>query len=128
MSSQVVLTLPDNLYRSAERLAAGARQPMQNVLTEVLSQALATWDPDERSLSSLRDDEVLALCDSQMSLEQSRRLGKLLDRQQAGVLTVQERPELWTLLRIYELGQLRKAEALAEAVGRGLRPPGDLKT
>ena len=40
-------------------------------------------------------------------------------------LTIDERPELWTLLRVYEAGQLRKAEALAEAVRRGPRSPGN---
>jgi hypothetical protein len=59
-----------------------------------------------------------------MSVRQSERMSELLDRQQAGVLTTDERPELWALLRVYELGQLRKAEALAEAVRRGLRPSG----
>jgi len=69
---------------------------------------------------------VLAVCDSQMSLEQSERLGDLLDKQQAGSLTADERPELWALMRVYEVGQLRKAKALAEAIQRGLRPPENL--
>jgi hypothetical protein len=55
---------------------------------------------------------------------QSQRLSELLDKQQAGALIPGERPELWALMRIYELGQLRKAEALAEAVKRNLRAPG----
>ena len=124
MSTQVVVTLPDNLYRSAERLAAGAQQPVQSVLTEVLITALTVWDAQDRSVSALPDDAVLALCDSQMPPVQSKRLSQLLDKQQAGTLTPGERPELWALMHIYEAGQLRKAEALAEAVKRNLRAPG----
>jgi hypothetical protein len=56
-----------------------------------------------------------------MASQQSQRLSELLDRQQAGKLTLDEQPELWVLMRVYERGQLHKAEALAEAVRRGLR-------
>jgi hypothetical protein len=38
-------------------------------------------------------------------------------------LSVAERYELLALLQIYHLGQLRKSEAVAEAVRRGLRMP-----
>jgi hypothetical protein len=38
-------------------------------------------------------------------------------------LSVAERYELLALLQIYQLGQLRKSGALAEAVQRGLRTP-----
>jgi hypothetical protein len=38
-------------------------------------------------------------------------------------LTREEQYELLALMQIYQLGQLRKSEALAEAVQRGLREP-----
>jgi hypothetical protein len=122
--TQVTLTLPDGLYRSATRLAAGVKRPVPSVLTEVLSTALGVWDVREEPIQSRPDEQVLSSCNAQMSVRQSERMSELLDRQQAGVLTTDERPELWALLRVYELGQLRKAEALAEAVRRGLRPSG----
>ncbi|OGO41836.1 MAG: hypothetical protein A2Z04_04665 [Chloroflexi bacterium RBG_16_57_9] len=123
MSTQVVLTLPDHLYHSAEHLAAGVQQPVQNMLTEVLATALEVWDRTEPPLEAWSDEQVLVLCNSQMAPRQSERLSELLDKLQAGTVTVDERRELWALARIYELGQLRKAEALAEAVWRGLRAP-----
>jgi hypothetical protein len=122
--TQVTLTLPDGLYRSATRLAAGVKRPVPSVLTDVLSTALGVWDVRETPVQSQPDEQVLRACNAQMSVRQSERMSELLDRQQAGELTMDERPELWALLRIYELGQLRKAEALAEAVRRGLRPSG----
>ncbi|MCZ7570246.1 MAG: hypothetical protein M5U01_16905 [Ardenticatenaceae bacterium] len=123
MPTQVVLTLPDHLYHSAEQLAAGVQRPVQNVLTDVLSTALEVWDVADPPFGTWSDEQVLALCDSQMSPQQSERMSELLDTQQMGTLTVDERRELWALARIYELGQLRKAQALAEAVRRGLRAP-----
>ena len=125
MPTQVVLTLPDTLYHSAEQLAAGVQQPVQDVLTDVLSTALGSWTVSEPPTDMLSDGQVLALCDSQMEPPQSERLSELLDKQQAGALAPSEQPELWALARIYELGQLRKAEALVEATKRGLRPPVD---
>jgi thymidylate kinase len=46
----------------------------------------------------------------------------LLDAKNSG-MTVDERYELMALMQIYQLGQLRKSEALAAAVRRGLRTP-----
>lgn len=51
---------------------------------------------------------------------------RLLSRQFASVITIcrdteAERYELLALLQIYQLGELRRSEALAEAVQRGLR-------
>lgn len=125
MSTQVVLDLPENAFRSAVLLARGSQQSIQGMLTETVTQALTGWDLWERSAATMADQEVLEVSDSRMDPVQSRRFGLLLDKQQAGTLAPEERPELWTLTRIYQLGQLRKAEALAEAVKRGLRPPFD---
>lgn len=126
MSTQVVLNLPENAFRSAMLLARGSQQSVQGVLTETVTQALTGWELWERSAATMTDQEILELCDSQMDSAQSDRFGLLLDKQQAGTLAPEERPELWTLTRIYQLGQLRKAEAQAEAVKRGMRPALDI--
>ena len=123
MQTQVTLNLSEDLYRSAEQLAVGVKSPVQSVLTDVLSAALGVWDVVDKPIQTWSDERVISVCDSQMSPEQSERLSDLIDKGQAGSLTVDERPELWTLMRIYEVGQLRKAKALAEAVHRGLRSP-----
>jgi hypothetical protein len=123
--TQVTLDLPDSLYRSAARLAVGVKQPVSSILTDVLSTALGVWDIREEPIQSWSDEQVLSGCDAQMSARQSERMSELLDRQQTGLLAADEKPELWALLRVYELGQLRKAEALAEATRRGLRLPGN---
>ena len=50
-------------------------------------------------------------------------LAKLQTKGKTTGLSEAERYELLALLQIYQLGQLRKSEALAEAVKRGLQEP-----
>jgi hypothetical protein len=54
---------------------------------------------------------------------QNQRLGELQVKGKEFGLSDLERYELLSLLQIYQIGQLRKSEALAEAVRRNLRPP-----
>lgn len=74
-------------------------------------------------LAEASSEEVIALADLQMDPTQDQRLSTLLDRQQAGELHVEERVELVALMQMYQEGLLRRAQALAEAVRRGLREP-----
>ena len=74
-------------------------------------------------VSTMSDTEVLALADSKMDVVQNQRLGELQAKGKVVGLTHAERYELLTLMQIYQFGQLRKSEALAEAVQRGLRTP-----
>ncbi len=71
-------------------------------------------------VSSLSDAEVLKLADAKMDAVQNDRLGELQARGKATGLTEAEQMELLALMQIYQIGQLRKSEALAEAVQRGL--------
>lgn len=74
-----------------------------------------------RAVTSLTDEEVLGLAELQMLPAQGRRLSALLQKQQAQELSVPERTELLALMQVYQEGLLRKAQALHEAVRRGLR-------
>ena len=74
-------------------------------------------------MTSLTDEEVLGLAEVQMLPAQGRRLSALLQKQQAQELSVPERTELLALMQVYQEGLLRKAQALHEAVRRGLRTP-----
>lgn len=73
-----------------------------------------------KQVAELSNEEVLALTELQMEPTQDQRLSTMLDRQQAGELTEAERPELLALMQVYQEGLLRKAQALHEAVRRGL--------
>jgi len=96
MTMQLTLTLPDHFIQRAQRWA---------------------------DLDALTDAQVLALTHLQMDPAKDARLSVLLEQQQAASLTPVERAELDELMFHYEIGLLRKAEALAEAVRRELREP-----
>jgi hypothetical protein len=74
-------------------------------------------------MSRWDDAAVVAAADARMTESEDTRLSELLDRQQAGVLNDAERMELTALMARYQDGLLLKAQALCEAVRRGLREP-----
>ncbi len=121
MNNEITLTLPEKLYRSAERLASGSKRPLPHTLTEVLAEALLAGEEPEQDMALMSDDEVLAMAELEMTAVQSNRLSTLLDKQREGELISDERPELWALMRIYERALLQRSEALVETAKRGLR-------
>nr|WP_026072396.1 hypothetical protein [Nodosilinea nodulosa] len=126
MSTQITITLPDEVYQRAQRFAHLANRDVASVLRDSILRSIPTVRLEALALapiSSLANDEVMALTQLQMAPEQDRRLSLLLDRQQEGNLSAPERSELQTLMQIYQEDLLRKATALSEAVNRGLIEP-----
>jgi hypothetical protein len=126
MSRQVIVDLPDDVYRRAENLARLSRREVGDVLADAITLSLPSLDgpgAEGRPMAGLSDREVIELTELQLTPTQDRRLSKLLDRRQAQRLAEKERTELQGLMQRYQQGLLRKAEALAEAVRRGLRGP-----
>ena len=122
---QVLLDVPEEVYRRAEILARQSRRAVADVLSEQLLRTLSEEGQgsptDLPALDALTDEEILALSESRMDPDHDRRLGLLLERQGEGTLTAPERYELSDLMQIYREGLLRKSRALREAVRRGLR-------
>jgi len=126
MSTQITITLPDEVYQRAERFARLANRDIASVLADTIQLSIPAISPEAAALepiSTLSDEQVIALTQLQMEPEQDARLSDLLDRQQSGILTETEHKELQTLMQIYQEGLLRKATALSEAVKRGLMEP-----
>jgi hypothetical protein len=126
MGRWITLEVPEEVLSRAERLAALAHRDVTEVLAEAVSAVLPPMDALSSAscpIYELPDDEVLRLADLRLDAESDRRLSGLLDRQQAGILTESERTELSALIQVYGANWLRQAEALAEAVRRGLREP-----
>lgn len=126
MSTKVTITLPDDVYRRAERFARLANRDVASVLADTIQLSIPPVRADVTDVepvSALSDKQVLALTELQMEPAQDARLSGLLNRQQAGLLTETERPELQTLMQIYQEGLLQKATALSEAVKRQLIAP-----
>jgi hypothetical protein len=128
MSVEVTLTLPEPVVQNAKLFGGATQQEVEDVLTDALELMFPMLeDGTERlgypDVTTLADDEVLQLAEAKMDETQNRRLGELQAKGKAEGLSADERYELLALLRIYQIGQLRKSEALAEAVQRGLRKP-----
>ena len=131
MSTSITINLPDSVYRRAAHLAQLMSRDLADVLVEAISLSLSPTHSidehldlgEETPVAELDDESVKALTELQMETNSDQRLSELLSRQQAGILTETERPELWTLMQIYQFLLLRKAQALREAVSRGLQPP-----
>ncbi|MGI0485597.1 hypothetical protein ACN4EK_09190 [Pantanalinema rosaneae CENA516] len=126
MTIEVTLKLSEHLIEQARHLGVATQRDLGTVLTDVLEMLWLTVDrvPVLDALpptTELPDSDVLMLADAKMDDVQNQRLGDLQAKGKASGLTSAERYELLALLQIYQVGQLRKSEALAEAVRRGLR-------
>lgn len=130
MNKTITLNLPEAVYRRANSIAQLISRDLTDVLIEAISLSLSPTSSFHESSSntiesiqSLSDAEIIAYSELQMESEQDLRLSQLLLKQQADTLSETERPELWSLMQIYQTLLLKKAAALAEAVSRGLREP-----
>jgi hypothetical protein len=126
MATRVVVTLPDDVYCRVEQLAQLTNRDVADLLADTITLSLPPLDiftQSVQAVTSLSDEDVLALTELQMLPAQDRRLSALLQKQQAQALSDPERAELLALMQVYQEGLLRKAQALREAVRRGLRMP-----
>jgi hypothetical protein len=117
MLQKVMLQLPQNLAVTVQTVAEQTKRPVEDILVEWLN-LIATDLP----VKNLNDDQVLALTKLQLDPKQQAKLSKLLNKNQEGTLSVTEQKQLDELMALYRQGLIRKAEALKEAVSRGLMP------
>jgi hypothetical protein len=126
MSTQVVLTLSDDLYARAKQWAALTRRDLPETLTDALEIVLTPLlEPPEGEppVTSMSDAEVMALAQAQMAPQPGKRLDRLLAKQREDQLTAPEQSALLALMQGYHRLWIRQSEALVEAVRRGLREP-----
>lgn len=128
MAIEVTLKLSESLVEEAQRLGYASQKDVATVLTEALEQLWPTLEnlSDETlfpEMANLSDAEVSDLATAKMPLVQNDRLGELQSVGKTTGLTEAERYEIFALMQIYQLGQLRKSEAIAELARRGLQPP-----
>lgn len=118
MAERVILELPEDLARRVRSAADLARRPVEEVLVEYIERGA-----NDVPVSALSDADLLALCDLQMEEKAQEELHELLDRNREGELQPADRPRFDQLMGVYRRGLVRKAQALQEAVQRGLRGP-----
>lgn len=125
---EISVKLPISLYENVSALAEARKKSVAEIIKNAVRKAvLEASETDERPLANCSDEEVLALARMKMSAAENQRMSKLLIRQREEIITLLERNELEALLRVYQAGNLRKAQGIAEAVQRGLlKTPADL--
>lgn len=120
MSVQVIVTLSDEAYARLERYTQMTGQAIDNFISDMLPLTVPDVpDIDPKSLESLSNEEIMAILETPMP--EGDLLSELLDKQQAGRLTRDERVKLAELMNLYQFGLLKGSYALVEAVRRGLR-------
>jgi hypothetical protein len=128
MTIPIIINLPESLAASVQRLGEATAREISDVLLDTLEIVLPTLDNlSEMSINSniadISDEEVLELANLKMDVFQNQRLGELQAKGKNTGLTAGERYELLILMSLYQMGQLRKSEGLAEAVKRGIKTP-----
>jgi hypothetical protein len=118
MSEIVTLELPGPLAQSARAIALRTSRRFEDVLVEWLGRAAS-----DVPVASLPDEQVVALRDMQLDDRRQAELSDLLSRQRERRLDAVQRARLDQLLADYRRDMVRKAQALKEAVDRGLQPP-----
>jgi hypothetical protein len=104
MSIQVTVTLLDEVYQRAERLAQLTSRDVADILADTITLSLPPLTTQSKMLkpvTELSNEEILDLTELQMASDQDQRLSLLLDRQQAGELSDIERVGLLALMQLY---------------------------
>ncbi|MFM8307690.1 MAG: hypothetical protein ACKN87_11715 [Microcystis aeruginosa] len=124
--TQITIDLPVSLVESAQCLGKATARELSEVLSDSLEIILPTFNNlsiigNQTKVSHLLDSEVIELANLKIDAVQNQRLGELQAKGKNTGLTEAEGYELLVLISIYQMGQLRKSMALAEAVKRGLK-------
>ena len=121
MSTQVTVTLPDDLWECAQLWANYSGRPVSEFLAEAIELSVLPLGEAPKPINEWTDEEVLATADTQLPAGVDERLTELLAAQREANLSHDQRDELHRLMLLYQERLLRKAIALCEAVRRGLR-------
>ena len=126
---EISVKLPNNLYQNVSALAQAKKKSVAEIIKNAVKKAVAEENEMlERPLADCSDSEVLALPKMKMSSAENKQMSELLGKQSAATITPLERNELDALMRVYQVGNLRKAQGISEAFQRGLiKTPDDLQ-
>lgn len=118
MSEHVTIELSEQVARRAESVARLSHRRVEDVLAELLERAV-----EELPVDMLPDEDVIALAGMTLDKDRDDELSGLLTRNREAALDDEAKRRLDELMGVYERGLLRKAQALREAVRRGLLEP-----
>jgi hypothetical protein len=114
--SDYTLTIPEEVYIRARRIAEETSQPVEQVLIEhlrTLSASLPVLPPDEEAeleaLKQLSDDALWTIGREHLPDDLQARIQYLMDRNSLGPITPEEYAELGSLVDRGERLMLRKS-------------------
>ena len=127
ISQSLTLHLPEHIYQRLQRVAQTTRQPMEAVAYQSLQANLPPliedvpdeWRGDLIEFEQLDDEALWKIAQEQLLKTQWERHQELLQRNQDGVLTDDERGELTRLRTAADRFVFRKSYALALLKWRG---------
>ncbi|MEZ4711931.1 MAG: hypothetical protein R3A44_32395 [Caldilineaceae bacterium] len=118
MSLSVTLDLPDLLAQDADLVAKTTKRRLEDVLLEWLSHGAIS-----APIEALSNEQLLTVSELQLPEHLQSELSNLLNLNREEQLNSDQRTRLDELMQLYRRGLVRKAQAIKEAVNRGLRPP-----
>ena len=126
---EVMLNLPENIYRNFTELAEKKHRRIEDVITDRLQDDFSAEIADYgETVASWTDKAVLALAKLKIPAEYAVGMRVLRERLDEGKITDSEERELEIYTELCQISTLRKAYGIAEAVRRGLiTSPDDLK-
>jgi len=124
--SDYMLSVPENVYQRAQKLAEEMSQSVDTILLKyllLLADSVPVLSHDEESelqaLHFLSDDALWTIAREQMASESQEQMQVLMDKNSLGTI---DKTEYQELERLVERGQrlmLRKSEAMAILTERG---------
>lgn len=130
-TQRITIDLPEAIFQQLVRIAELTHQPVevlvaQSVISNLppsVDSASPELQPDFLRMQSLTNEALLAIAQSQVEPHQYERQTELLAKNEAGLLTVDERQELAALRQVADHLMLRKAYAWSLLRWRGQRIP-----
>lgn len=130
-TQRITIDLPEAIFQQLVRIAELTHQPVEVLVAQsVISNLPPSVDsasPELQSdflrMQSLTNEELLSIAQSQVEPHQYERQTELLTKNEAGLLTVDERQELAALRQVADHLMLRKAYAWSLLRWRGQRIP-----
>ena len=122
------ITIPESLSTRLRQLAARRQQPVESIIEDRLFTSLddelddlPTEELAElRALHHLSDDALRVIAAEQMTSVNQARMGQLMAKNSKGGLSQEEKETLTALVERGDQLMLRKAEAAAILVQRGI--------
>jgi hypothetical protein len=123
---EVTLNLPEKIYHDISNVAKKSKRKIADLIIDVVEEKYSDQS-STNPLARLSDEEILALAKLRIPEKQSKRHSELLYKNQAGMLTSDEKQELDFFQQVYGAALSRKTDGILEAVQRNLiTSPDDL--